>query len=133
MTQKDKELLLKDLCIRLPYNVKCWVVGEKQPLTLTTIEVDSVNGHLFRFQELRRGFIVEVYTSELKPYLFPMSSMTEEQKKEYKQFFEDIDGYAYSIDCVPQTDWLNKNYFDYRDRRLIPLGLAIDATGLNIY
>lgn len=128
MTQKDKELLLKDLCARLPYNIKCQVVGEKQPLTLTTIEVDSINGHLFRFQELRRGFIVEVYTSELKPYLFPLESMTEEQEKEY---LSTCNGYCTYYWTEETFDWLNENHFDYRG--LIPMNLANDATGLNIY
>lgn len=118
MTQDEKDLLLKDLCARLPYNVKCQIVGEKQPLTLTTIEIDSINGHLFRFQELRRGFIVEVYTSELKPYLFLLESMTEEQYKEW-------------LDTSDTVDWLNKNHFDHHN--LIPKGSAIDATGKNIY
>ena len=72
-----------------------------------------------------------LHIKDVKPYLFHLSSMTEEQKEEYKQFLEDIDGYVYSIDCVPQIDWLNKNHFDYRG--LIEKGLAIDATNLNIY
>ena len=118
---RNEELLLKDLCSRLPYGVKVEIYNhwrdEYEDETLT----------LDNYAELINTFSVE----DIKPYLFPMSSMTEEQKKEYKQFLEDIDGYAYSIDCVPQIEWLNKNYFDYRG--LIPLGLAIDATNLNVY
>ena len=130
MEQKDKDLLLKDLCVRLPYKVKCAVIGEKQPFTLTTIEVDYVNGHLFNFLELRRGFIVQVYSSELKPYLFPLSSMTEEQKEELIKFMvKDWNDIRYHT--PDSIDWLNKNNFDYRG--LIAMGLAIDATGLNIY
>lgn len=59
------------------------------------------------------------------PYLRPMSSMTEKETEEYKQFLEDIEGYAYSIDCVPQIDWLNAHHFDYRG--LIEKGLALEA------
>ena len=85
---------------------------------------------------------------EIKPYLFPLSSMTEEQKIEcFKGTDIELDEYneiwskfPISETDIPITnlsnwlrviDWLNKNHFDYRG--LIPLGLAIDATGLNIY
>lgn len=54
-----------------------------------------------------------------------MSSMTEKEKEEYKQFLEDIDGYVYSIDCVPQVNWLNAHRFDYF--HLIERGLALEA------
>lgn len=128
MTQKDKELLLKDLCARLPYGVKCKVsynssVINDADATLYGMDKDG----FLMFDEIdgdHREFLC-------KPYLFPLSSMTEEQKEEYKQFLEDIDGYVYSIDCVPQIDWLNKNHFDYRG--LIEKGLAIDCTNLNVY
>ena len=65
-----------------------------------------------------------------KPYLFPLSSMTEEQKKEY-QYITERWMYDSSYSISDSTDWLNKNHFDYRG--LIKKGLAIDATGLNIY
>ena len=64
-----------------------------------------------------------------KPYLFPLSSMTEEQEKEYNNLN------CYELGCFPHTeealDYLIKNHFDYRG--LIEMGLAINATGLNIY
>lgn len=134
MQQEDKDLLLKDLCARSPYKVKCAVIGEKQPFTLTTIEVDYINGHLFNFLELRKGFVVQVYTSELKPYLFPLSSMTEEQKVIYGDLcYAVIHSLAWDMQAALNelVDWLNKNHFDYRN--LIKKGLALDATGLNIY
>lgn len=65
--------------------------------------------------------------SKIKPYLFPlsMSSMTEEQK-------EDMVKSSCGIGSDKNVfDWYNKNHFDYR--WLIPMGLAKDATGLNIY
>ena len=123
LLNSDKELLLKDLCARLPYGIKVWHENG-------VFNIDSISS---MYEEIHLD-IVDNYTidvSEVKPYLFPLSSMTEEQKKEYKQFLEDIDGYAYSIDCVPQIDWLNKNHFDYRG--LIEKGLAVDATDLKIY
>lgn len=123
MTQDEKELLLKDLSARLPYGVKIQYESD-----IFTIDYISA---IFEEVRLDTFYNYTVGVSDVKPYLFPMSSMTEEQLEEYKQFLEDIDGYAYSIDCVPQIDWLNKNHFDYRG--LIDKGLAIDATGLNIY
>lgn len=78
------------------------------------------------------GYInkAKVYNVEdIKPYLFPLSSMTEEQEEEYN----DLNNYE--LGCFPHTekalDYLLKNHFDYR--YLIDKGLAIDATGLNIY
>ena len=71
-----------------------------------------------------------VYIDNVRLYLLPLSSMTEEQKKEYQYITERwMNDPAYSIG--DSTDWLNKNHFDYRG--LIEKGLAIDATGLNIY
>ena len=73
---------------------------------------------------IRDGF------GEFKPYLFPLSSMTEKQKKEYQCITERW-MYDSSYSISDSTDWLNKNHFDYRN--LIDKNLAIDATGLNIY
>lgn len=110
MTQKEKQLLLKDLCARLPYGVKVHFEGwNPEKLSEVNLEEDVYNG---------MGGIP-------LPYLRPMSSMTEEEKEEYKQFLEDIEGYAYSIDCVPQIDWLYEHHLDFRG--LIPKGLALEA------
>lgn len=113
MTQEDKELLLKDLCARLPYGViiqiKDW----------TVLDAELKIGHINRLQ---------INDVELKPYLFPMSSMTDEQYKEYWELEHSGNMEHLSI---PALDWLNKNHFDYRG--LIEKGLAIDATSLNIY
>lgn len=130
MTQEDKELLLKDVCGRLPYGVKCAIQGEKKVYTLSRVECDYKNGHLFDFVEQKNGFNMQVYTSEVKPYLFPLDSMTDEQKEEWKSLvireaFSESDG------TLTVQDFYNKNHIDYRG--LIPKGLAIDATGLNIY
>lgn len=127
MEQKDKELLLKDICARLPYGVKC-NVGEKIPYTLCRIEIDNVNGHLLDFIETKDGLDMQVYLSEVKPYLFPISSMSEKQNHE---FLSTCNGYCDYYWTEETFDWLNKNHFDYRG--LIEKGLAIDATELNIY
>ena len=123
--KQEKDILLKDLCARLPYGIIC---DDEYGNTLELIGINNPNNATFKCSD--KTF----WTTDLdkcRPYLFPLSSMTKKQKEEYRQFLEDIDGYAYSIDCVLQIDWLNKNHFDYRG--LIEKGLAIDATGLNIY
>ena len=131
MTQEEKKILLEDLCNRLSYGVKC-NVGEETPYTLSGIEIDDVNGHLFDFVEKKNGLNMQVYLSEVKPYLFPLSSMTIEQKEEERSIKEesyysfDANGNIYTL-----QDFYNKNHFDYRG--LIEKGLAIDCTNLNIY
>lgn len=134
MTQEDKELLLKDLCARLPYGVKIeltwWVMDEGTCLS-TTLEPDHIEQILND----------EVGDVEIKPYLFPMSSMTEEQKREYNNLQCYVSTYYYEYgDLVEEIElhpilesfeYLIKNHFDFRS--LIKKGLAIDATGLNIY
>ena len=130
MTQEQKELLLKDLCARLPYGVKVESVfinpdtKEHKPCGIEVFNATSI-------LMIRDGL------GEFKPYLFPLSSMTEEQSKE----LEKIDPEFYSLICengdiyvsmdLRGYDWLNKNHFDYRG--LIKKGLAINATNKNIY
>ncbi len=144
MTQTKKDLLLKDLCGRLPYFTKVQIKNEI--VVLNSICDDD--GYHFNFiGEDREGVNIE----EIKPYLFPLSSMTEEQKKEiskrynyynpyqscvlitdHRQGYWDNDDNSCNLqDYLWLEDWFNKNHFDYRG--LIPIGAAIDATGLNIY
>ena len=130
MTQEQKELLLKDLCARLSYGVKC-DIGDNKPYTLNRIEIDNNNGHLLDFIEMKDGLDMQVYLSEVKPYLFPLSSMTEEQKEEYDLICSMSMFDMSESDAMKLIDWFHKNHIDYRG--LIPMGLAIDATGLNIY
>ena len=123
MKQEDKNLLLKDLCSRLPYGVKVAFFNEdltyhSEPKTLTGIECINNLNYSNLEDEDGNTTIVEF----VKPYLFPLSSMTEKQKIELTCIVDS--DYA-------QIDWYNKNHFDYRG--LISMGLAIDATELNIY
>lgn len=146
MTQKDKELLLKDLCARLPYGVKgirIYKPGEIVTLG-EIIPRCKMNPNIGNGSFCELGFdkIFDCCTIvEFKPYLFPLSSMAEEQKKEYNTLLTDVLTYHYeygdivdgieSYDNWRSIDYLNANHFDYRG--LIEDGLAIDATGLNIY
>ena len=136
MKQENKELLLKDLCARLPYGVKCQVKEDEYVYngTLCRIEVDNRNGHLLDFNESINGFDCQVYLSEVKLYLFPMSSMTEEQKEEYCHLQQKIIYNSKGLvntDIMEYINWCYKNHLDVNG--LIKKGLANDATGLNIY
>lgn len=119
MTQEHKELLLKDLCERLPYEVKISVNNN----------IESLQGINVLDNIVEYGSFLSSGIEEVKPYLFPLSSMADEQEKEYN------DLNYYELGWFPHTekalDYLIKNHFDYRG--LIPIGLAIDATELNIY
>ena len=151
MTQNEKELLLKDLCARLQYGVKCKSKYFDND-TLSGIILDEEET-MFNFSVNNEGFITQLCCSEFKPYLFPLSSMNEEQAKELFNIFGLVcpsteEDYIKINECTGITfflcqgfdvethldkliDWLNKNHFDYRG--LIEKGLAIDATNLNIY
>lgn len=125
MTQEEKELILTDLCGRLPYGVK-----------IQTIEIWTNKSN--KIETLKDIFIPEdniprcgeggVPIEYVKPYLFPISSMTEEQLKLFDGTFLP-NGHVVTSDLG--LDYLNSIYVDYRG--LIPKGLANDATGLNIY
>jgi hypothetical protein len=133
MTQKDKELLLGDLCSRLPYFTKVQIKNE-------IVVLDSIcddDGYHFNFiGDDKEGVTIE----QVKPFLFPISSMTEEQKLEYDKMSElDIE---YTITQIKNDsliwtsglnrfNWLLKNHFDVYG--LIPMGLAIDASDKNVY
>ena len=141
MTREQKDLLIKDLCSRLPHGVKCKILETNEVKILGSIQYDGENT-LFDFweddQKIQYGY--QWYLSEFKPCLFPMSSMTEEQKEELNEITDlDIDIAISNIkNDTPnyftgrnRLNWLLKNHFDIYG--LIPMGLAIDATGLNIY
>ena len=123
MKPEDKDLLFKDLCARLPYNVICQV--EFRENRKYTSKVMLLSG-IFTDEAYFTTKDGSIYSNEYKPYLFPLSSMTEEQKK--KWFYTLSSDYHITYDTV---DWCNKNHFDYRG--LIEKSLALDATGLNIY
>ena len=133
MKQEDKELLLRDLCARLPYGVKMQKFNEQN--VFVNLYAINLNNYTIDFYTYKGKSLTIANTSKLarygillyKPCLFPMSSMTEEQKKEeYEICKYYLNGYESKL-----IDFYNKNHLDYRG--LIPKGLAIDATNLNIY
>lgn len=133
MTQEDKMLLIKDLSSRLPYAVHVQHISGVSGV-LHDISIyhkydknDNIYDAICYTDLFKDGDSIGI--EHFKPYLFPLSSMTEEQEKEYNNLN------CYELGCFPHTeealDYLTKNHFDYR--HLIEKGLAIDATGLNIY
>lgn len=128
MNTKDKEILLKDLCARLPYGVKInestqgdfTVIGLTAERVFTTCETEGCHN----------DFPIEC----IKPYLRPMSSMTEEEQRTLDSMCNDVEMMS-RLSGLKMFDkafnWLDENHFDYRG--LIEKGLAIDATGKKIY
>lgn len=143
MTQEDKMLLIKDLSSRLPYAVHVQhtsgFIGTLHDITIyhKYDENDSIYDAICYTDFF--GDDDSITIEHFKPYLFPLSSITEEQHKEYRKMCE-LDTEILSKHPMDETpfpalynsqDWLNENHFDYRG--LIEKGLAIDATNLNIY
>ncbi len=126
MTEQEKRLLLIDLSARLPYGVKCKSDVQSPIIVYSTIEKIC--------KDVKGGFFVElkdrdIYGKEItstsvnnfdliKPYLRPMSSMTEDELYDWT--------HTWIMDnTIEKYDWLNKKHFDYRG--LIPMGLAVEA------
>ena len=151
MTQEEKSLLLKDLCARLPYGVKMSVLWKDKRLDFEKSEskyligtldavypsderiiVDDLNESIAPVNVRCGGFTLD--ESNFKPYLRPMSSMTEEEKIESLEFaLEDDYGRlaSYNENIPKYIDWLNKKMFDYRkddeNKTMIEKGLALEA------
>ena len=131
MNKEEKELLLRDLCNRLPYNVMCQVEFKEDGKYNSKVMLLS---GIFTDEAYFTTKGSSIYSNEYKPYLRPMSSMTEEEQRT-------LDSMCNGVEMVSRLsglkmfdkafNWLNENHFDYRG--LIEMGLAIDATGLKIY
>lgn len=137
MAPGDKELLLKDLCARLPYGVKLqktYDASDPVELYLVDLGHDIIKFYTYKGECLTMcdvGDIERFGKLRYKPYLFPLSSMTDEQLPYYITTLKYSEETRGMVETSDSFDWLNKNHFDYRG--LIEKGLAIDATGLNIY
>ena len=128
----DKEKLLQDLCARLPFGVRCSFGVDDAVYEITGINPSACGASEIQATHVKSGINGDFRLSSCKPYLFPLSSMTEEQKEEYAHILVMSSNLAYSqLLNITIEGWFNKNHFDYHG--LITLGLAIDATGLNIY
>ena len=126
MTQEDKEILLKDISARLSYGVICKVnYKDSEGYKTDNMALDGMFTDECYFT-CDKG---SIYSSDFKPYLRPMSSMTEEEEKEFNDILEGIEDGEEKWDKPnfgDDTDWLNTHHFDYRG--LIEKGLAIEAT-----
>ena len=127
MKPEDKALLLKDLCSRWPYGVIVQSTFYCCDGTVWKHENETLTSNLLNYK-----------ISRYKPYLLPMSSMTEEQKEElvrkrlgYYQVFEGVGRRFFFERGYEVYEWLNEHHFDYRG--LLEKGLAIDATNLHVY
>ena len=133
MTQEDRQILLKDLSSRLPYGVRyrrfAWDDKQGEECISAKIYSISPDGYVRNYHEDESDYIDNV-----RPYLFPISSMTDEEQRT-------LDSMCNGVEMVSRLsglkmfdkafNWLNENHFDYRG--LIEKGLAIDATGLDVY
>ena len=143
LSMAEKELLLKDLCTRSMYGVKVSVVhhdkselffGKEKTLvgvlyavfpSEERVIVDELSETIAPINVRHGGFLIE--EDCVKPYLRPMSSMTEEEENEYDATFDTIyvDGHYDSVMTYKSYDWLNAHHFDYRG--LIGKSLALEA------
>ena len=126
MKNEDKELLIKDLCARLPYGVKYDIVLDDGTYGSGGVLYDDLKNGYFDIEDLHI----------VRPYLRPMSSMTEEERREAislgiswaisgnKKIFDGFGNVGAEIQ-IKGLDWLNAHHFDYRG--LIPMGLALPA------
>ena len=112
----DKELLLKDLCARLPYGVKVQVYYED------IAGSGYFDETVWLIDNDEPFHVNDRWIENIKPYLRPMSSMTKEEKALYEGLMIGVDNVSYMLDVI---DWLNVHHFDYRG--LIEKGLALKA------
>ena len=151
MKQEDKELLLKDLCGRLPYRVVCQCDRIKAQGVLKEM---GMNYNMCRLYDSSTDEYEDCFIFDCRPYLFPLSSITEEQSRELFKLYgislvdsigadyikiNECNGITFFLNkgfdiethLNKLIDWLNKKHFDYRG--LVEKGLAINCTNLNIY
>lgn len=130
MTQEEKDLVLHDLCARLPYGVKAQVYGwdEEKGEVEVPLKIYSINTDGYVYFETNDYDVNYLPVEDVRPFLRPMSSMTEEEKLEFSL----VPIYAFvHFNEIAKMDWLNAHHFDYRG--LIKKGLAISTEEFNPY
>lgn len=140
MTKEEKNELIVALCGYLPYGVKCYVPTENAPLTLTGRRLNYLCFHKdewgldysHEFECVLDPLNDSSNEYIIKPYLRPMSSMTEDEYEEFKKLDKRsmhrcivLDGIDLWFDKWEIIEWFNSHHFDYR--RLIEKGLALQA------
>lgn len=140
MTQEQKDILLKDLCARVPYGVKFKHEGRHTIGKVLSIYPHRKWSGVIYFDDAI-NHPKECDMGDIKPYLFPLSSMTDEDYSVYSKIWEDTGKTAYLEGChhlistikayKSSSDYLLSKHYDIYG--LIPIGLAIDATNKNIY
>lgn len=136
MTQEEKDLLLKDISSRLPYGVKAKIKHYDDAWGLLAI---YTNGTTYASRDI--GYPIETYFEDCKPYLFPLDSITIEQERELSKLgvsyceyalHDDTRGLGIMVDeAYIFFEFCYKHHIDFLG--LIDMGIAIDATGKNIY
>ena len=130
MAQEVEELLIIDISGRTPYGLKCKVDNTIPPCPSAE---DYKNGNVVDIIDVTGIDADKEYEGvfdkdgdcalvKVRPYLRPMSSMTEDEKKEYDELLSQFGVVEYYKASAALTDWLNRNMFDYRG--LIDLGIA---------
>lgn len=148
MTQEEKQLLMKDLCTRLPYGVICCVTHKKNgKLVKEDMKLSGIfeDGNFYFLNKMG-----STYSDNYIPYLRPISSMTEEEKEDYFNICdEDIETLIKAMDAPDiiisdrgrtqgyvthkELEWLYEHHFDFirkvgdEYKTLTELGLAIEA------
>lgn len=141
---ENKDLLLKYLSMALPYGVQVLADIDKTFDGGIIGEVTAINLEL----ELvyLEGILTPICSDEIKPYLRPLSSMTEEEKEEMHNtlspegtavyenngisipmnHYGDFVGYKFMNEII---QYLLEHHFDFMG--LIPKDLAIEVTKSN--
>lgn len=131
MTDREKQLLLKDLCARLPYKVKCPFNCKKGVVTAQITDIDLDQGIISYIPEgssIAYCSLIYSDTFDFKPYLRPMSSMTNKEKGIYRLYVSMTKirkGDDLTLASAVLIDWLYSHHLDFRG--LIPIGLALEA------
>lgn len=149
MTQEQKDLLIKYLCASLPYGVKIALKNSdayhhENVAKIGDVTIDRLKGFNGRYFSIYHDnpldwdwYVNDVNVEDIKPYLFPISSMSEDLINELYTNLTELelkainDEIEHSVVTAFEIDFYHKHHIDYRG--LIPMGLANDATGLNIY